>query len=106
MPRHLLRFAARHGFLVAALKGLVRTALSDYRKLSKTLGVAHYDEQEMLDILRTSWFRADAASAEPRHQSGSYDLHRASDYGIGGPLNVHMRCARKLQDSTTPVVRA
>ena len=52
----LLRFAARHGFLAAALKGLVRTALSDYRKLSKSLGVAHYDEQEMLGILRTAGF--------------------------------------------------
>jgi trans-aconitate methyltransferase len=52
----LLRFAAQHGFLVAALTGLVRTALSDYRKLSKTLGVAHYDEQEMLGIVRNAGF--------------------------------------------------
>src|SRR5205807_5254209 len=29
----LLRYAARHGFLIAALAGLVRTALSPYRKL-------------------------------------------------------------------------
>jgi len=52
----LLRFAAHHGFLAAALQGLVRTALSDYRKLSKTLGVARYDEQEMFRMLRAAGF--------------------------------------------------
>jgi len=52
----LLRFAAQHGFLVAAVVGLVRTALSDYRKLKKTLGLARYDELEMLEMLRGAGF--------------------------------------------------
>ena len=104
--RRLLRFAAQHGFLVAALTGLVRTALSDYRKLSKTLGVAHYDEQEMLGILRNAGFAPTRRQPNLGIDTGSYDFRRASDYGIGGLLNVHIRCARKLQNNTTQVVRA
>lgn len=48
----LLRFAAAHGFLIAACFGLVRTVFSRYRKLRAELGLAHYTEREMLDLLR------------------------------------------------------
>lgn len=48
----LLRFAARGGFLTAAIKGLVRTALSDYRKLRATLGLTHHGEAELVAMLR------------------------------------------------------
>ncbi len=54
----LLRFAATGGFLAAALAGLARTALSDYRKLRGTLGLARYDEGEMLAILTAAGFDA------------------------------------------------
>ncbi len=54
----LLRFAASGGFLVSALGGLARTALSDYRKLRGTLGLARYDEGEMLAILTMAGFEA------------------------------------------------
>lgn len=43
----LLAFAWRGGFLTAALAGLVRTALSDYRKLRAELGLATYTEGEI-----------------------------------------------------------
>jgi SAM-dependent methyltransferase len=49
--RALLRFATKGGFLLAALAGLARTAVSDYRKLRDELGITHYSEAEMLDLL-------------------------------------------------------
>jgi SAM-dependent methyltransferase len=54
----LLSFAASGGFLKAALLGLVRTALSDYRKLRDELGLSQYDEAEMLEILAEAGFAA------------------------------------------------
>lgn len=47
----LLTFGWQGGFLIPALIGLVRTALSDYRKIRGELGLTHYDEAEMLDVL-------------------------------------------------------
>ena len=47
----LLAFGFEGGFLIPALAGLVRTALSDYRKIRGELGLTHYDEAEMLALL-------------------------------------------------------
>ena len=52
----LLRFAAKNGFLIAAVTGLVRTVFSRYRKLRAELGLAHYGEDEMLGLLREAGF--------------------------------------------------
>ena len=52
----LLRYAAAHGFLGAALVGLSRTALSRYRRLRNELGIARYSEAEFLAKLRTTGF--------------------------------------------------
>lgn len=49
----LLRFASRGGFLVPAVLGLVRTALSDYGRIRKALGFSMYTEDEMLALFRT-----------------------------------------------------
>jgi SAM-dependent methyltransferase len=54
----LLRFGRRHGFLKDAAAGLVRIALSDYRKLRSRLGFSRYGEQEMIDKLERSGFLA------------------------------------------------
>jgi SAM-dependent methyltransferase len=54
----LLGFAARGGFLCAAIAGLVRTTFSDYPKLRARLGIAHYDEAEILPIFAASGFEA------------------------------------------------
>jgi SAM-dependent methyltransferase len=54
----LLWFAARNGFLLAALGGLVRIALSDYSRLSKTRPLTHYDADEMIAKLRRAGFVA------------------------------------------------
>ena len=60
----LLRFAAAHGFLLAALGGLVRTAFSDYRRLRARFGLARYGEADMLQMLSAAGF---AAARAPRN---------------------------------------
>lgn len=62
--RALLRFAWSGGFFVAAVAGLARTALSDYRTLRAELGLTHYGEAEMLALLAERGF---AASRAPRN---------------------------------------
>jgi len=52
----LLRFAFKGGFFVPALIGLVRTALSDYRKLRNQLGLSHYTEAGMKTLLEKAGF--------------------------------------------------
>lgn len=47
----LLSFAGRNGFLVAAVAGLLRTLFSDYRKLRGSLGIAKFEEREVVEIL-------------------------------------------------------
>lgn len=63
----VLRFAARNGFLVAALAGLVRTVFSDYRKLRSRLGLSLYDEAEVIAILREAGFTAARAEKNIGH---------------------------------------
>lgn len=63
----LLRYAAAHGFLFAALAGLARTALSPYRRLRAALGIAHYGEAEFLAKLRTAGFAAERLPRNLEH---------------------------------------
>src|SRR5262245_48059807 len=44
----LLRYAARNGFLLAAIVGIGRTVFSGYRRLRTRLGIATYGEAEFL----------------------------------------------------------
>jgi SAM-dependent methyltransferase len=55
----LLRYAAAHGFLLAAFAGLARTALSGYRRLRNELGIAHYGEADFLAKLAAAGFSAE-----------------------------------------------
>jgi SAM-dependent methyltransferase len=52
----LLRFAARHGFLKDAFVGLIRTALSDYRRIRQRIGLSTYTEADILRRLRAAGF--------------------------------------------------
>ena len=63
----LLCFAAAHGFLLAALGGLVRTLFSDYRRLRARYGLAHYSETDMLQLLSAAGFAAERASKNIGH---------------------------------------
>ena len=63
----LLRLAARNGFLVAALLGLARTAVSPYRKLRSTLGIAQYTEAEFTRALTAAGFTAERLPRNMEH---------------------------------------
>lgn len=63
----LLSFALHGGFLLAALAGLVKTALSDYRKLRETLGLTRYAEGEMLALLAAHGFEGRRAPRNIGH---------------------------------------
>jgi len=63
----LLRYAAAHGFLGAALMGLARTALSRYRQLRNELGIARYSEAEFLAKLRATGFAAERLPKNVEH---------------------------------------
>jgi ubiquinone/menaquinone biosynthesis C-methylase UbiE len=52
----LLRFAFQGGFLMAALAGLIRTALSDYRKIREKLGLTMYVQGEIEAIIMDAGF--------------------------------------------------
>lgn len=53
----LLKFARANGFLLAASIGLVRTALSDYRRKRAELGLLQLEEDEISEIARRSGLR-------------------------------------------------
>ena len=63
----LLRYAAAHGFLGAAVLGLARTALSRYRQLRSELGIARYSEAEFLATLRAAGFSAERLAKNVEH---------------------------------------
>jgi SAM-dependent methyltransferase len=63
----LLNFAAANGFLAAAIAGLVRTALSDYRPLRSRLGLSRYSEAEMIRKLDHVGFLAARAETNIGH---------------------------------------
>jgi SAM-dependent methyltransferase len=52
----LLSFAWKGGFLGAAIAGLARTGLSEYRRLRDEIGLAQYDAPEMIEILGDAGF--------------------------------------------------
>ncbi|MCB1510106.1 MAG: class I SAM-dependent methyltransferase [Hyphomicrobiaceae bacterium] len=54
----LLKFARANGFVAQAIGGLLRTALSDYRKLRTTLGLSKYSEQGFMAFLLEHGFAA------------------------------------------------
>jgi SAM-dependent methyltransferase len=63
----LLRYAARNGFLLAALTGLVRTIVSPYRKVRARLGIARYSADEFLAKLKANRFDAVRLAANLEH---------------------------------------
>jgi ubiquinone/menaquinone biosynthesis C-methylase UbiE len=63
----LLRFAMAHGFVIDALFGLARTALSDYRQLRNRVGLRRYSEAEMIAKLEIAGFAASRARANIGH---------------------------------------
>jgi len=66
----LLSFAWKGGFLGAALAGLARTAVSEYRRLREEIGLAQYDEAEMVEILAEAGFTAERLPENIGHNQG------------------------------------
>jgi SAM-dependent methyltransferase len=66
----LLLFGLKGGFLLAAVAGLVRTALSDYRKVRAQLGLATYSEPEFIMMLADQGFIADRVRPNFGHNQG------------------------------------
>jgi ubiquinone/menaquinone biosynthesis C-methylase UbiE len=54
----LMRFALAHGFIKDAVKGLISTALSDYRRLRSRVGLQRYAEQDIIAKLGVCGFAA------------------------------------------------
>jgi hypothetical protein len=63
----LLRYAARHGFLLAALGGLARTAVSPYRKLRSQLGIAQYTEADFTQRLHAAGYTVERLKHNLEH---------------------------------------
>jgi ubiquinone/menaquinone biosynthesis C-methylase UbiE len=63
----LLRYAAKHGFLVAALVGLVKTSVSPYRKIRNTLGIAQYTQAQFMQKLTDAGFTAERLARNMEH---------------------------------------
>ena len=63
----LLGFAWQGGFAAGAFLGLVRTALSDYRRIRNALGLSTYAEDEMIQLLRAEGFSAERRAQNIGH---------------------------------------
>lgn len=79
----LLRYAARNGFLIPALAGLARTAISPYRRIRARLGVARYSERAFLARLEAAGYRAERAARNLEHNQARMTF-LASPRGNGG----------------------
>lgn len=73
----LLRNALKHGYLPAALMGLVATAVSPYRKLRSQIGLSTYSEAEMIGLMADHGFTAE------RHRANlGLTPHRMTFVGV------------------------
>ncbi len=63
----LLRFAWREGFLVEAVRGLLRTLNSNYHQRRKTLGLSSYTIEEIIALLDKAGFDASPLSRNIGH---------------------------------------
>lgn len=70
----LLRFSITNGFFGAALAGLVRIFVSDYLRLSKTAGLSHYTETEMIQRLAAAGFTPQRAPKNIGHNQSRLTL--------------------------------
>jgi SAM-dependent methyltransferase len=65
----LLRYAAANGFLLAALWGLARTAVSPYSRLRSRIGVTRYTQAAFLQKLKSAGFTAERLPRNLEHNA-------------------------------------
>ena len=63
----LLRYAAANRFLMAAVTGLLRTAISPYSRLRSRIGVSRYTQPAFLDKLNSAGFAAERLPRNLEH---------------------------------------
>lgn len=63
----LMRYATANGFLLAALTGLIKTTISPYRRLRKTLGIAQYTQAQFMRRLADAGFAAERLARNMEH---------------------------------------
>jgi SAM-dependent methyltransferase len=80
----LLHYAARHGFLIAALVGLAKTTVSPYRKIRSTLGIAQYTESQFMQRLADAGFTAERLARNMEHNPARMTF-RARPISPSGP---------------------
>jgi SAM-dependent methyltransferase len=61
----LLRLAWAEGFLLSAALGLLRTLLSDYRRLRRDVGLARYRPDDFLERLKSAGFLGERLPVNP-----------------------------------------
>jgi ubiquinone/menaquinone biosynthesis C-methylase UbiE len=92
----LLRFAAAHGFVLAASVGLVKTLFSDYRKKRAELGLLRFDEAEILAALSSAGFEGQRLPANLGHNQNRMTFKATlADDGLSGS----MRCPTRAQSA-------
>ncbi|CAA6604019.1 SAM-dependent methyltransferase [Rhodospirillaceae bacterium LM-1] len=69
----LLRFGMKEGFLADAMKGLVKTLRSDYRKMRGELGLSSYSISDIIGVLTECGFQA-----QPLTKNIGHAHHRRS----------------------------
>ncbi len=89
----LLRYAARNGFLLAAIVGLGRTIFSRYRRLRAKLGISCYGESGIPGQARGRRLRRRAAALQSGAQSGPHDVSRHQEVAPDG--GADRRLARR-----------
>ena len=65
----LLRYAAANGFFVAALWGLVRTAMSPYSRLRSRIGVTRYTQSDFMLKLKSAGFAGERLPHNLEHNA-------------------------------------
>jgi SAM-dependent methyltransferase len=65
----LLRYAAANGFLLAAIGGLARTALSPYSRLRSQIGVTRYTQDAFMEKLKAAGFAAERLPRNLEHNA-------------------------------------
>ncbi|MET0430780.1 MAG: class I SAM-dependent methyltransferase [Microvirga sp.] len=79
--RALLGFAWRGGFLLSALAGLARTAVSDYRRIRDEIGLAQYTEDDLRDILGDAGFAVQRMRRNLGHNAARMTFEARPDPG-------------------------
>jgi SAM-dependent methyltransferase len=81
----LLRYARRNGFLFAAIRGLLRTLVSDYRVARNRLGLTSYGEADILAKLRAAGFAGERLPHNLEHNPARMTF-RARPVGRPDPI--------------------